>query len=241
VDIDKLYAELPHIRGALLETPTRLKHSVIIPFATYSPWLDDEAFMTVCKTVEDYSLIDTYRLYELWQLVRQVANVRGDILEVGVWRGGSGALIAAAMPDKWVYLCDTFTGVVNADVRDSSYQGGEHADTSPALVQSLLDRLGCDNAQVVEGVFPNDTAHLIRCRKLAFAHIDVDVYESARLTMEWVWPRLSVGGMVVFDDYGFQRCDGITALVNERRSIPGSLTIYNLNGHAIVLKLKDLD
>jgi O-methyltransferase len=45
-----------------------------------------------------------------------------------------------------------------------------------------------------------------------------------------------VGGMIVYDDYGFQSCGGVTKYVNEQRSLPGRIVLHNLNGHAIVVK-----
>ena len=54
--------------------------------------------------------------------------------------------------------------------------------------------------------------------------------------MSWVWPRLVPGGIVVFDDFGFYSCVGITRFVNEERSKPDRIVIHNLNGHGIVIK-----
>ena len=54
--------------------------------------------------------------------------------------------------------------------------------------------------------------------------------------MEWSWDRLVPGGIVVYDDYGFNFCAGITRLVNEQVADPHKLVLHNLNGHAIVVK-----
>jgi O-methyltransferase len=64
----------------------------------------------------------------------------------------------------------------------------------------------------------------------------VDVFDSAKGVAEWVWRRLIVGGVVVFDDYGFQSCDGVTAFVNEMKLWPDCIIVHNLNGHAIAIK-----
>src|SRR3974390_146558 len=66
--------------------------SQIIPYASYSPWVDDKAFVMLYETVAPCTLVDIYRCYELYVLVRQLQSVMGDIVEVGVWRGGTGAL-----------------------------------------------------------------------------------------------------------------------------------------------------
>ncbi|MEJ0071130.1 MAG: TylF/MycF/NovP-related O-methyltransferase [Pseudomonadota bacterium] len=237
----EVFNALPIVRDARLSLSTEMPCSVVVPFATYSPWLGDAGFMEAFSVIQPNSLVDLYRCYELWRLVEHATRLGGDIVEVGVWRGGTGCLIAARAqalqrPVK-VFLCDTFKGVVKAGDHDPGYKGGEHADTSADLVRQLAARLTLSNVTILEGVFPDDTGHMVADRRFALCHIDVDVYESAREVVEWVWPRLAVGGVVVYDDYGFAGCDGITRLVNERADQAGTITIHNLNGHAVVVKL----
>ena len=221
---------------------TAPEHEITRPVATYSPWNRDTAFRAAYAEIEPYTLVDVYRCYELWQLVEQTAGLgRGSLVEIGVWRGGTGALIArraaiCGIPDK-VFLCDTFTGVVKAGARDSLYRGGEHADTSRQDVEDLLhDRLGLDNAEILEGIFPDETGPGVEHLDFRFCHIDVDVYQSARDIVDWIWPRIVPGGIVVYDDYGSFNCGGITAHVEEQRMCGDRLLIHNLNGHAIVVK-----
>jgi O-methyltransferase len=217
-----------------------ISYGPVTPSATYSPWRDDVEFIRVYEAIRGHTLVDLYRCQELWSLVGQTAHIPGDILEVGVWRGGTGCLMAAraqlSKPSCKVFLCDTFSGVVKAGARDLHYQGGEHADTSVAIVADLIASLSLENTQLLQGVFPDETGAQINRRQFSLCHIDVDVYESALDVIEWVWPSLAVGGMAVYDDYGFESCTGVTRLVNERIGLPGTLTIHNLNGHAIVIK-----
>lgn len=218
----------------------RIRHQLVVPHATYSPWWTDAAFMRTFEAVRHATLVDIYRLYELWRAVEQVAPVDGDLLEVGVWRGGSGCLIATrareVCPDAHVYLCDTFRGVVKAGPADNEFVGGELSDTSAARVRDLARRRDLDNVTVVEGVFPDETGGRIPASGLRFAHVDVDVYDSARDSFLWIWDRLAPGGMVVFDDYGFHDCEGVTRFVDEVASRPDVVFVHNLNGHGVVLK-----
>ena len=225
-------------RAGVAESP----HSEVRPLATYSPWLADAEFSRVYDAIKAHTLVDIYRCYDLWQLVAESANAsRGDLLEVGVWRGGTGALIASRCKQlnfgATLYLCDTFKGVVKAGRKDSAYSGGEHADTSTQLVAGLLERLEVSNCKLLEGIFPEQTGDMVRDRVFRFCHIDVDVYQSAKDVFDWAWPRLARGSIVVFDDYGFRSCEGATRLVEEQRGHPDRVTLHNLNGHAVVVKV----
>jgi O-methyltransferase len=210
----------------------------VAPTASYSPWLSDESFKLIHNKIRDHTLVDVYRCYELWSLAKQLTNTEGCILEVGVWRGGTGALLAEAVKDngaRKVYLADTFKGVVKAGGNDTSYKGGEHADTSKRLVELLLDTLNVTNAIVLEGVFPEDTSELIN-EPVALLHCDVDVYSSTKDIVKWTLPRLSKGGIIIFDDYGFSGCEGVTKFANELQTNSDLVFVHNLNGHAIFIK-----
>lgn len=214
-------------------------HSRVLPYATLSPWLSDTDFLEIYEEIKDSTLVDIYRLYELWCISKQSADLEGDILEVGVWRGGSGAVLAKAIqnfPDKKVFLADTFRGVVKAGVRDTVYVNGEHADTSFQHVQKLISKLSLKNVQILEGVFPEDTGSQITS-KISLIHIDVDVFDSCKDIVSWAFERLSKGSVIIFDDYGFQGCEGVKYFVDELRENKDFLFIHNLNGHAIFIKL----
>lgn len=211
----------------------------VLPNATLSPWLGDAHFLQTYGRVKAHTLVDVYRCYELWSLAQQMDSVEGDILEVGVWRGGTGALLAEAVrkySGKRVFLADTFGGVVKAGKHDTRYSGGEHADTSPQIVENLLSTLSLSNVEILRGVFPEDTAHHVT-GKIAMLHCDVDVYLSAKDVVEWCSSRLSVGGAIVFDDYGFSGCEGVTRYCEELKLVQGYRFIYNLNGHALFIRV----
>lgn len=214
----------------------------VLPRATYAPWNADQAFCEAYDAIQDHTLVDKYRCFELWQVVSQVAALpQGALLEVGVWRGGTGALIAKQAANSGitepVYLCDTFCGVVKAGDRDETYRGGEHSDTSIATVQQLTQSLELTNIDILQGIFPDDTGSAVDDQTFRFCHIDVDVYQSAKEVNTWVWDRLVPGGIVVYDDYGFESCDGITKCVEEQRDCKDRVVFHNLNGHAVVVKL----
>lgn len=222
-------------------TRNKLPYETIRVNATYTPWLSDTAFQKTLKIIRDYTMVDEYRCYELWQLVAESRKLNGALIEVGVWRGGTGALIAKSAElngiKNTVYLCDTFIGVPKAGAMDSTYKGGEHANTSEKKVKELISgKMKLMNTHILKGIFPDETAGLVKDKQFRFCHIDVDVYQSAKDIINWIWPKMVTGGIIVFDDYGFEGCDGITKFVNEERNCKDKIVIHNLNGHAIVLK-----
>ncbi len=222
------------------ELSPELVHHHIRPAATYSPWLTDCDFLSAYEKIKDFTLVDIYRCYELWTFARDANRLAGAILEVGVWRGGTGCLMAQASPGKTIYLADTFAGVVNAGSQDTRYLGGEHADTSEDLVSRFLARNGVTNARLLKGMFPAQTAESVT-GPIALLHVDVDVYQSAKDTVEWALPRLLVGAKIVFDDYGFSGCEGVTRLVNQLRdALPDFAFVHNLNGHAVLIRTQHL-
>ena len=236
-------AELFGIHLSLSRIRKNEEYEPIAPGATYAPWLSDKNFQKTFEMVKNYTMVDKYRCFELWQLVAESAKLQGALVEIGVWRGGTGALIAKSAELNGIkdtlYLCDTFEGVVKAGLKDSRYEGGEHANTSIKIVEELIfQKLKMSNIKILQGIFPDETAKFVNEDKFRFCHIDVDVYQSAKDIVDWIWPKITVGGIIVFDDYGFRTCDGITKLVNEERGGEDRIVIHNLNGHAVVIKTK---
>jgi O-methyltransferase len=211
------------------------------PNATLAPWLGDKEFMAAYARAQHNTLVDIYRMHDLWTLVAETAKIGGDIVEVGVWRGGTGCLMAknemlAGKGKATVWLCDTFKGVVKAGGADSSYKGGEHSDTDVSIVHKLAADLGVSNIKTLTGIFPNDTGSQLTAKRVRLLHIDVDVYQSAKDCVDYLWPLMPQGAVVVFDDYGFPGCEGVTRCVDELRARSDMFYIHNLNGHAVLIK-----
>lgn len=230
-------AALPLVRHEAMRSGA---HEMAYPIATYAPWKADRDFQSVYRAIRQNTLVDVWRCHELWSLLGELRDVPGAILEVGVWRGGTGALLAARADrlglDETIYLCDTWRGVAKTGDVDIYYRDGKHDDASREIVAKLITGMGLSNVELLEGVFPEDTADRIPDGTFRLCHCDVDVYESAKGVLEWVWPRLAPGGVVVFDDYGFPACPGVTKLVDEQRMRDDRLVLHNLNGHGLIVK-----
>lgn len=206
----------------------------------YAPWRVDEDFLVTYSFVKGITGIDHHRLWKIWSLEAEAAKVDGIAMEVGVFRGGSGSLIAR----RWrllgrtepIFLCDTFEGVVKAGAKDNQFKGGEYSDTSKERVENFVQSLGLTNIHILKGIFPDDTGAQLPDVPIAFAHIDVDVYESGKEIVRFIWSRLSHGGILVFDDYGFESTEGIRQMLDELKQRDDLIFIYASSGQGIVIK-----
>lgn len=141
----------------------------------------------------------------LFKCLQSTSYVPGDVAELGVWRGGSAALLAEYKGDRVLHLFDTFTGMPVVSEFDQ-LKAGDFGDTSLKAVKELLG--GFAGVRFHPGVFPQTTEGLDALR-FSFVHLDGDLYESTRDGLEWFWPRLNAGGLILLDDVGRDDCQGV--------------------------------
>jgi O-methyltransferase len=98
-------------------------------------------------------------------------------------------------------------------------------------------RLSADypNVQIHCGLF-EETVHELEHATLCFAHIDADLYSSVLFATTLVFPKLSKGGVILYDDYGFRTCGGAKAAVDEFFTRESAESIYLTTGQCLVLK-----
>jgi O-methyltransferase len=99
---------------------------------------------------------------------------------------------------------------------------GDFRDTTLDAVRAVVSELA--NVELVQGVFPASAAGLKDLR-FAFVHLDLDWYRSTRDALEWLLPRMSAGGAIVLDDYGWKHCPGVKQAIEEfelevRQTVP---------------------
>jgi O-methyltransferase len=177
-----------------------------------SIWAGDRAFLSLFKEIEDRTLVSIDRCFNLFQLARYAAQREGEIAEVGVYRGGTGRLLARTCPEKTVHLFDTFTGMPETDGEIDIHKKDDFSDSSLKSVRAFLE--DCPNISFHPGIFPN-SAESLRDQSFCFIHIDVDIYQSARESLEFFYPGMVPGGVMVFDDYKWEGCPGIKQALDE--------------------------
>jgi O-methyltransferase len=178
----------------------------------YSPWRS-AAFNAELAQIAPYTLVPDYRCYTLASLVTQASRLPGEVWECGVYRGGTAMLLAnrLATSGRTLRLFDTFEGMPETDATRDLHKAGDFSDTSLESVQS---RVKGDGVHFHKGLIP-DTFRGLESSRIAFAHVDVDIYISVRACCEFIFPRLCIGGFMVFDDYGAPTCPGARAAVDE--------------------------
>lgn len=157
------------------------------------------------------------QIARLLACVDQVLAIDGEIWECGVFQGGSAShmhhRIRQRASAKVLRLFDTFGGGMPVVGEHDMIARGRFA-ISNDVRQTIETYFSQDpNVTLHPGVIP-ETFHGLENKRVALAHIDVDVFETYNECFDFIWPRLSVGGFLVFDDYGVGDCPGATLAVD---------------------------
>ena len=165
---------------------------------------------------EAETMIGMKRLDHLQHCVVQTIRDRipGDLIETGVWRGGASIFMRAilfALGDttRTVWVADSFQGLPKPDPDRYPKDRGDRLWKWTSLAVSLEEvkenfaRYGLldDQVRFLQGWF-SDTLPNAPIEQLAVLRLDGDMYESTKDALDALYPKLSVGGYVIIDDYG---------------------------------------
>jgi len=176
-----------------------------------SSFLNSFQMMRLVYRVRGYTAVFVPRLVALYKLSEEInqRSVAGDIVECGVYNGGSAAIMASLCEkspvNRNVWLFDSFEGLPKPTDKDgdeaAAYQGWCHGDLSK--VKEVLRKLRIPERRVhiVKGWF-QDTFLKVEIPQIAILHIDADWYESVKLCLEKFYDSVQAGGYIVLDDYG---------------------------------------
>ena len=166
---------------------------------------------------ESKAIVRPTNLYFLHQACLQgIAAGAGEIWELGVFQGESAAFLASlsASCGRTLRLFDTFEGMPETDpVLDRFHKGGDFSDTSLQRVRDRVLPINPD-VQFCPGFVP-DTFAGYENATISFAHVDLDIYHPIKASCEFIFPRMPVGGAMIFDDYGWASCPGARQAVDE--------------------------
>jgi O-methyltransferase len=187
---------------------------------------DDEA-KEIIRAVRPWTMTGPDKIYALIQAVRYVARHRipGDVVECGVWRGGSMQAVARTLASagdtsRDLHLFDTYEGMPppsDRDVRRSDERTAdellatESPEESKVWAVATLEDVQDGFSQVP---YPAERVHFVKGKvedtipghapeQISILRLDTDWYESTRHELEHLYPRLSPGGVLLLDDYGY--------------------------------------
>ncbi|MGH0034069.1 MAG: TylF/MycF/NovP-related O-methyltransferase [Myxococcota bacterium] len=210
---------------------------VFMPAFT-SPLID----ATVRRLVElgKQTMVTQPKQWILLRCLAQVARVPGEVWELGVYQGGTALLLRNAMqelglaPAARLRLFDTFEGMPETDPSLDLHHAGDFRDTSLEEVRRVVGE--ADFVSYHPGLVP-ETLVGLEASRIRLAHIDLDIHASITASLEFVYPRLSEGGALVFDDYGVASCPGARRAVDEFFEARPETPIDLPTGQALVFKL----
>lgn len=185
----------------------------------YRPWLHPRYNRWFRPEVVQNTMLGRQKLYTLFHVLRATLKVPGDIFEAGAGSGGSGRLMLDVLDEaqcsKRLWFLDTFEGYRKVDpVKD-----GTHIHVNDCRcagfedVKALLRSDSCE-PHLVKGLIPG-TLEEVKADRISFAHIDVNLNEPTLAATSFVLERLSPGGAVVFDDYGWPAAYGARKAIEE--------------------------
>lgn len=162
----------------------------------------------VTREVIDLYTWDQVRRDMLVLLLRSILErkLQGDLVEVGVYRGLTAKMIHYYMPDRMLYLFDTFDILDERDLAAEKhatameYDKNWFVDTNIEQVLKYIDKKN-DNIIIYHGYFPDSIPEEFNRKKFAFVHIDVSLYKPTKDALNYFYEKMSVGGFIVLHDY----------------------------------------
>ena len=195
--------------------------------STRAPDLEKE-FIRIQRRIAPFTMTSTERQYALFKAIEYVekAGIDGDIVECGVWKGGSSMLAALSLlesdsKNRGLWLYDTFAGMSEPTEHDVNLHGNPSKEKWRAMNKDGMN--GWDYASLEEvrknvhsTGYPKDKVRFIKGKveetiprdmpkKIALLRLDTDWYESTKHELEHLFPLLAKGGVLIIDDYGHWR------------------------------------
>lgn len=191
----------------------------------------EKVFNGIYEKCRLYTMTSIERMYALYKVVQYIVknHIPGDIVECGVWKGGSSMLCALTLvgmrdTQKNIYMYDTYSGMTKPTEKDidcfcaagyerpsalERWETNQREDIN-AWAFSPLDEV---KNNMFSTKFPKekivfakgkveDTIPSIIPEKIALLRLDTDWYDSTYHELTHLFPKLSIGGVIIIDDYG---------------------------------------
>lgn len=193
-------------------------------------------------TTSAHTMIGRARLDNIQNCISHVVatGVPGDMIETGVWRGGASIFMRAVLKalgvtDRRVWVADSFCGLptptLEVDVEHHGTLGDPDLSVPLEVVRRNFDRYGLLDDQVVflQGFF-QDTLPKIGAQQFAVVRLDGDMYDSTMVALESLYPKLSVGGLLIVDDLALPQCRKAVLDYRDMHGITGGIRKIDWTG-----------
>lgn len=190
----------------------------------------------VFRVKPKFTMVRNENLRVLYDLVCRVDKLQlaGDIVECGVWNGGSAAIMGVALmedpqrtQERTIWLFDSFRGLPSPGQKDGDFEKNFYfkgwSTGDAALVKEIFEKIGfpLEKIMIVPGWF-DQTLKRSPVKDIVLLHIDADWYDSVKTALEAFFDRVVPGGFVVFDDYQYwQGCGQALTDFFSQRGIKG--------------------
>lgn len=189
----------------------------------------DKEFFEIYEQCKEFTLTSLERMHALYMSIRYLAvnNIPGDLVECGVWKGGSVKLMAMTLSrlndtSRKIYLYDTYEGMSKPTDKDVNYSDisahdkwdeKQRDDGKSDWCYSPIDEVKNNisatgypekNFIFVQGMV-EDTIPGTMPEKIALLRLDTDFYESTYHELKHLYPALVSRGILIIDDYGHWR------------------------------------
>lgn len=180
---------------------------------------------------------DLARFYFLaGNVARTLARgIDGALAELGVHRGLTAKVLRGMAPGRILYLFDTFTGFPEGEIPANDPRKDFYRDTSLDAVKNFI---GTDETVYCAGIFPATASQVPGDTRFAFVHIDCDLRAPILAGLEFFYPRLNPGGLLVVHDYGNDVWPEVAQTVDEflADKKEGLVLIPDKAGSAVLIK-----
>ncbi len=189
----------------------------------------DPDWMAAWALAQGRSIVTHHRLMNIFLIMKYASVPSGNVIEFGSYRGGSALLMAMLAkrlrPGTKVYALDTYEGMPATDDHLDRHRPGSFAGVDLEELEAIKVQFGLDNLFFLKGLF-QDTVKLIPRaeRRFFLTHVDCDIYESVRFSIDYAKRQAVPGSYIVFDDPLEANCLGSMKAVEEELIRKGCLT-----------------
>ncbi|OGJ44052.1 hypothetical protein A2307_02655 [Candidatus Peregrinibacteria bacterium RIFOXYB2_FULL_33_20] len=153
----------------------------------------------IAKIMEETEVLSyDFELLQIYKSIEQTKNLTGSIAEVGVYKGGTAKLICESKGNKKFYLFDTFSGHPEVSEIDLPRHYKGRLKSSYKEVCAYLNKY--QNIFIYKGIFPSTSAPIIN-ETFSFVNLDADLYRSILESLDFFYPRMVKGGIIIIHDY----------------------------------------